>query len=452
MQNFIVRILATVFLTLNANAQDTSVYKLRLSLPLLDLPQNYTLANHVPSMQQALDLSNDFYELSFWGIDALGDKLFIHKSKNYTKGRKIGNAVFKYGLSLAFSKFGSELPIPLGIWGHEEFHRSVLGLENIASKNGNWLLNRWDGTVYGISDEQLTHLKQENNNSLLYSYVSGVHYEIALNQNTSLNDFYQQRSLYKNALLLYNAYYVYNYFRFSTSALSDSVKMLAPPHESKDPTQRDFAGADLTAWVYDMFNPNVPYDVRDSFPGGEGVNRRIGFSDLSFEGQAYLKKQKTLSLLNFINPAIFFIPRISINEELSFNFFTQYTPTHFGNDLACFLPVKFKEYNLLLDLHRYSNKADEGFGIGIGLFKYRLSEKSEHDLVVNVWNQPKSFYDDTKITGGQIELVSRYFFNERIAGFLSLRGKTKGWILSNPYLDDNFSIQLGFNFHLIEGR
>ena len=161
-------------------------------------------------MQQAFELSNDFYELSFWGIDALGDKIFISKNKQYTNGKKIGNAVFKYGLSLAFSQYGSELPIPLGVWGHEEFHRSVLGIDNISSKNGNWLLNRWDGTVYGISDSTLTHEKNENINNLLHSYVAGVQYEIALNQKTTLNDFYKNRTLNKNALLLYNAYYVFN--------------------------------------------------------------------------------------------------------------------------------------------------------------------------------------------------------------------------------------------------
>ena len=143
-------------LTYISYGQDTAIYKLKLSLPLLDFPQNYTLPYNIPTMQQAFELSNDFYELSFWGIDALGDKIFISKNKQYTNGKKIGNAVFKYGLSLAFSQYGSELPIPLGVWGHEEFHRSVLGVDNISSKNGNWLLNRWDGTVYGISDSTLT--------------------------------------------------------------------------------------------------------------------------------------------------------------------------------------------------------------------------------------------------------------------------------------------------------
>lgn len=440
--------LGICIITLISYGQDTTKYKLRLSLPLIDLPQNYSLPYYGPSMQQSLELSNDFYELSFWGIDVLGDKLFIPKNKTFTKGRKISNAIFKYGVSLVFSKYGSELPIPLGVWGHEEFHRSVLGVDNISSKNGNWIFNRWDGTVYGISDETLTLEKSENLDNLLYSYVAGVQYEIALNQKTTINDFYKIRSYPKNALLLYNAYYVYDYFKFSTSASSDSVKILAPPKESKNPTERDYAGADLTAWVYDMFNPSEPFTTRDPFPGGDGVNRRIGFSDLSTEGQSYLKKQKNLALLNFVNPAIFFINRIKVNEDFSFTLFTQYAPTHFGNDLAVFIPVKYKRFDMLLSLHNYTNYTSGGFGIVTGLYNYKLSDKLESDITLNFWSQPKTFFDNTKVLGGQLSLGAKYYLNSNFAGFINVCGKTKGWTISNPYLQENISVQFGLNYNL----
>lgn len=435
-------------LTFISYGQDTATYKLRLSLPLVDLPQNYALPQYAPSMRQSFELSNDFYELSFWGIDELGDKIFIPKTRDYTKGRKIGNSIFKYGLSLVFSQYASELPIPLGVWAHEEYHRSVLGIEDVSSKNGNWMLNRWDGTVYGISDTTLTQHKSQNLDNLLYSYVAGVQYEIALNQQTTLNDFYKRRTLNKNALLLYNAYYVYNYFKFSASDISDSVKVLAPPHESKNPMERDYAGADLTAWVYDMFNPTEPFTARDSFPGGDGVNRRVGYSDLSPGAQSYLTKQKNLSLLNFLNPAIFFVNRIKVNNNFSFNIFTQYAPTHFGNDIALFVPMKHKQLDLLVNLHNYSNKSTHGFGLGAGLYNYKLTEKWESDITLNFWNQPKTFFDNTKVVGGQMNIAAKYYFKNNFAGFISVCGKTKGWTISNPYLQDNISVQFGLNYNL----
>lgn len=431
-----------------ANAQDTMEYRLRLNVPVFELPQNIALPNNYPSMNQALEWSADMYELSFWGIDALGDKLFIAKTKPYTTGRRISNNVFKYLVGLGFSKYGSELPIPLGVWAHEEFHRSVLGVKDVSSINGNWLFSRWDGTVYGVSDETLEDFKATEINQLLYSYTAGVQYEVLLNQTISVRDFYKQRTLPKTGLLLYNAWYVYDYFRFSASSLSDSVKILAPPHESPDPFERDYAGADLTAWIYDMFNPSLPFTSRDAFPDGEGVNRRLGFSDLSAEEKDYLVKQKQLSLLNFLNPAIFFINRIKINNDLSFNFFAQYAPTHFGNDVAIYLPVKYKNFDLLVNVHNYHNFSGSGFGAGLGLFNYKLSEKIETDFTASFWNQPVSFFETKNSSGGAVRITTNYLLTHTFSGFISVNAKSKGWLIGNPYLESNLSVQAGIKYNL----
>jgi len=399
-------------------------------------------------MNQALEWSNDFYELGFWGIDALGNKLFNSGDRSGSKWRTFSGNVFKYVLSLGFSRFGSELPIPLGVWGHEEFHRSVLGVRDISSINGNWLFNRWDGTVYGISDLTLGNFKTTDISHLLYSYVAGVQYEILMNEKNTLGDFYKQRSMTKAALILYNAYYVFDYFKFSTSSLSDSVKIDAPPNENKDPVYRDFAGADLTAWVYDMYNPDQPYTSRDNFPDGEGVNRRIGFSELSEEAQDYLVKQKKLSLLNFVNPAIFFIDGIKINDALAFNFFTQYAPTHFGNDIAFYLPIRYRKYDMLFNAHRYGNRSGNGYGIGLGLYNFELSGKLQTDFTVNFWNQPESFFESGKISGGLLGLTTKYALTRTISGYVSVTGKSRGWLLGNPYLKSNISMQMGLCYEL----
>lgn len=434
-------IMATLLFT-NAIGQDVTEYKLRLVLPALDAPENFNIPHKYPSMDQALEFSSDFYELGFWGIDEAGNKLF-----NDPQGDKFTNNAFKYIVGLAFSKYGSELPIPLGVWAHEEYHRAVLGYKDIVSENGNWLFTRWDGTVFGVSDSSLSILKRHDIGQLLYAYTSGVQYEANLNQQISIRDFHTKRSHYKNALLLYNAYYIYDYFNFSASEKSDSVKVLAPPDESKNPMERDFAGADLTAWVYDMFNPDLPFTSRDVFPGGEGVNRRVGFSDLSADAQDYLEKQRSLSLLNFVNPAIFFINRIRISDAFSFNFFTQYVPTHFGNDVALYIPFTYRNYDLLVNFHKYSNKEDAGAGVGLGIYNFRLNGKLESDLSVNYWNQPKSFYSDEKISGGFINFESRYQMSKKLAVFLAFDAKTKGWMIGEPDLYKDYSIQAGINFN-----
>lgn len=431
------------FFIYKANSQDTTFYKLQLDIPLAEIPDNFELPQKYPSMYQALKYSGDFYELSYWGIDELGNKIFKDPY-----GEKLSNYTFKYIVGLAFAKFGSELPVPLGIWGHEEYHRAVLGQSDIPSKNGNWLFSRWDGTVYGVSDQDLTSLKENELNSLLYAYVSGIHYETDLNRHITINDFFNKRTHYKNALILYNAWYVYDYFRFSASDESDSVKVIAPDNESNNPVERDFAGADLTAWVYDMFNPEAPYTNRDAFPNGEGVNRRIGFADLSEEAGDYLKDQRNLSLLNFVNPAIFFVNRIEVNNNLSFTFFTQYAPTHFGNDIALYLPFIYRGKGLLVNFHRYANKDQSGFGLGLGTYNLKISDKIEGDILINVWNQPESFFSDKKETGGYMNLATRYKMNDKISISVGIDGKTRGWMLGEPDLASNISLYAGLKYQL----
>jgi hypothetical protein len=439
-------VLLTFFFMIESYSQEK--YKFKLEVPVFDYSENLDLAFKYPSMNEAMEWSHDMYELGFWGIDELGDLIFGKGKKPYSALRRIGNNVFKYGSSLAFSKWGSELPVPLGVWGHEEFHRSVLGVSGLSPKNGNWLFSRWDGTVYGISDQELTGLKLESTDNLLYSYVAGVQYEVLLNERVTLDGVFKPKSFPRSALLLYNAWYVYDYFRFSAGSGSDSAKYLATPHENPDPSERDYAGSDLNAWVYDMFNPGRPYIQRDPFPGGNGVNRRIGFSELATDEQDFLKEQKKLLLLNFLNPSILFNNRIRINDGFSFTIFSQYMPTHFGNDIAIYLPIKLRVTGLLMNVHRFSSKDLTGIGFGLGLYDGWLSENISTDIRMNVWDQPESFLGEEKIAGASADVVLRYSFHDDFAGFVSVSGKTRGWLAGDPYLKENLSVRFGISYGL----
>ena len=442
-----------LFILFTAFSQDSLKYKLRLSATLFAYPETSDLPYHIPSMQQSIDFGNDFYDLSFWGIDALGNYLFERKGSNIRHGDRILNGVFQYVAGAAFSKFGSELPIPLGIWAHEEFHRSVLGVNGIHAENGNWFLSRWDGTVYGVTDAQLATLKENNLPGLLYAYTSGIQSEAIFTAENVSRDVFYDRSFYKNAFYLYNAYYIRNYFDFAVSSLSDSVKVIAPEYEDGDPSQRDFAGADLTAWAYDMFSPDSSYYNRDVFPDGDGVNRRIGFSDLSAEAQDYLIKQKNLSLLNFINPAIFCINKIKIGDNIQFNLFAEYMPTQFGNDISYHLPIKVKENNYLIALHNYNNHSNSFWGMDLGIINRKLfSDHIETSVQLHGWVQPESqdFYATKGETGGAVDLTFGYVLAGNFKPGLSVGYKSAGWLAGNPYLDQQINFAIGLHYNLPE--
>lgn len=430
----------------NLHAQDTTrVQQLDLQLPLVDFPQTSKLAHHYPSMQQSLTLSNTMYDLSFRGIDAAANAVFGKPGTENSRGKRILSASVRYGAGLAFARYGSELPIPLGVWAHEEFHRAVLGVNGISSKNGNWIGTRWDGTVFGVSDDQLATMKRENLSGLLYSYVAGVQSEVMSTRTNVVHDTYTKRSFYKNPLYAYNAWYVWNYFRFATSSASDSVKVLAPPHESVNASERDFAGSDLNAWVYDMFSPNAPFSNRDDFPNGEGENRRLGYSDLSHEAQNYLQKQKKLALLNFLNPAIFCINRFS-TDGLAFNVFFQYAPTHFGNDISIVVPVWTKKNNLLFAIHNYNNHTDPFFGAEFGIVDKPIGEKFRLSAIAHAWSQPENFYAMNGNAGGAMELDGSFAFTRNLSVTAGITAKSKGWMAGNPYLAQNISCRAGLSW------
>lgn len=203
-----------------------------------------------------------------------------------------------------------------------------------------------------------------------------------------------------------------------------------------------------------MFNPNQPFTARDSFPNGSGVNRRVGFSDLSTDAQDFLKKQKNLSLINFINPAIFFVNRIKVSNNFSFNFFAQYAPTHFGNNVAVYVPFKIRQGNYLVAAHNYNNKSNAWWGAEVGAFDYKpfSNKKIQLSTVLNVWAQPKnqSYYDTQNAIGGALQVDAAYAVNKNLSVYAALVGKTKGWLAGSPYLNDNLSVRAGINYNLMK--
>jgi hypothetical protein len=423
--------------------QADSLITLRLKGSFAHLPGNKF---GYYSMEQADAWSDNFFELGFLGVDALNRWLF---KPNKSKASNFLYTSSNYLTGFAFAKFGSSLPVPLGEWSHEEYHRSVLGTINIQSKNGMWLFHRWDGTVYGVSDEELTKAKANHLPNLLYAYVSGLHSEISSTRRNVIADFYTPRKAAKNPLYLYNAWYVWNYFRFSTSAASDSARDIASRNEDSDPRQRDFAGADLTAWIYDMFRPEEPFTDRASFPGGNGVNRRIGFSDLPEEGRSYLLKQRKLSLLNFLNPAIFLVNDISLGTKFSFNALVQYAPTHFGNSISLLVPFRVgKNLKLLAGFHRFSNYQHAFPGLEFEINDLKLSSSANVYISagVNAWQQPENqgFFDSKAKTGGSVKIKVETKILNRVRFFLSGSLKTSGWEPGIPYLDKKGIFNTGF--------
>jgi hypothetical protein len=447
-------LIATVslFWSLTFSAQDSSRIKAQLEGPLFEFPQNLPKTYAYPSLNQARDLSFSIYNLAFWGLHSGVTRLVLGKNKQPDRKHQLLNGFANYAVQLAFCRYGSELPITLGVWAHEEYHRSILKTAGIYSHNGNWLFNRWDGTVYGPSDKQLSDLKKTNPDVLLYSYVAGVQSEIALNEKMTQAAFTNKQAYNKAALLLYNSWYVYNYFRFSNSALSDSVKRIAPQFENKNPTQRDFAGADLTAWVYDLYSRDSAYTQRSSFANGEGVNRRIGQNDLTEEGKSFLHKQQKLSLLNFLHPGILGFSTIPLLRNFSFLPYLTYYPTHFGNRISAHLLLKIKSQGFGIALQKYNGAVGSSYGVELSAFTIKHTDHLSTSIQAAIWKQPQHYFSKSSDLGGALACKLHYRISSAFQTSATVEYKTKGWYLNNPYLNSNFSLGVGLQYVVRENK
>jgi hypothetical protein len=440
-----------LFLSCTAICQQDRPDSMDFGFPLINVPENIHPKLSYPSMVGSAEIAESFYQLGYAAVRSGSVALFKGLEKSNLKKTRYIRGAFNYVASLALDRYGSELPIPLGVWAHETFHQSVLNANGAAhSINGNWLFNRWNGEVYGVSDEELSALKSNNLSGLLHAYVAGVQSEVVIGKLSTLKNFYGGPSEFRNALALYNAWHVWNYFRFCTSKGSDDAKHNLPTYEDKNPLQRDFAGADLTAWIYDMFQPHRSYTDRDPFPNGYGVNRRIGFSDLPIEGQKYLIQQKNLALLNFINPSIFFINRIKLNRYSRFNFFVEYSPTPFGNDISLLVPFAIRKNNYLFGFHRYSNSIFSPVGFEGSLVNYPITRGVLLTTRFAIWTQPRtqSYWELERKLGGSLNSCFSYSFLKHFRLGAQLYAKTSGWELSSPYLGNHFSGEISVFYHL----
>ena len=188
------------------------------------------------------------------------------------------------------------------------------------------------------------------------------------------------------------------------------------------------------------------------FPDGEGVNRRIGFSDLTSEGQDYLNRQKRLAILNFVNPSIFLVNRINISKDFSFLTFLQYNPVHFGNNITLYFPFKIKSVNQLIAIHNYNNrdKRFPGFQYGIYNISPFLNKKIEIGGTLSLWIQPENqgFFDQSGKLGGAIEIKSDFDIGKGFQVNITAGYKTTGWMIGNPYIDQKAKFRAGFKYLL----
>ena len=427
--------------------------RLKLDLPLLDYPYQKYAKNTVgkgffgsyanPSMSQSLAVSADIFSGFHYGM-----KHFIDKS-NLTNDGKLGMNVLCAGLGDYLLFF---LPGGDG-WLHEEYHRAVMSRHGINSFNEINLfpIGAELVSVSRIKDEDLIRFKRESSAGFVRRSAAGIEGDYMLiNKLQRNNFFYNQKLLHEFLYWMVTANSIGYIF---TSTMPDEVDKKTAEMNEKETTiaSRDGIGFDMTAWAYDIFRPDEPYEARGVHPSGTGINRYRTTQDLLPNELKYLKKQAVWSLVNVLSPMMLCVRSIPLGKNgLNGNFAMRHLLTSYGTAVSAQVFLKKEYLNMAFACHDYRNYKNHFPGIEAELVDYPV-QMGKFGMYVSprviLGAQPKEQAFMTKkadflgLFGLRADFkISRHYFS-----YIDFTTKTKGWVAGNEFLDSNTSVKIGLS-------
>lgn len=423
--------------------EQDSLERIYIDIPVLDLPYQTSVASATghsmtaitnQSMATTLALCEDFQVATHLGIRELLGK------------RKISRfAIWGFEFLSEFLPFGSS-------WGHEEYHRAVMGYRGVESYDEVWNMQFFSNTisVSHETDEAMTAFHDNHINDFIRMNSAGLEAQTHLIQRLQQNDFFYHRHL-NNAFsywmnILNNQGYLEACADPETDADVTEMNSKEPDIES-----RDFTGFDLSAWAYELFHPSVKYADRGTHPSGVGIDRYITSDKIGDEGRDYLKKQSKLEYLNLISPMMFGINRIRLGSTQSGplygNFAVRHYLTHFGDDISLDLYLDAPNLKLVAAPHIYSNYNSHFWGFEVGVVDQPLlGDKLRLNATAKVWSQPENFTTTAGKFGGMVSADASYLLGKRWLAYLEVSGKSAGWQQGNVYLGSNLSARAGLRW------
>jgi hypothetical protein len=412
-----------------------------IDIPLVELPYNVQHAIRAPGMQQSLALTGDFYEYMH---SALGRVAPRHKT-----WRNVGITLADY----------FTIAVPFGdAWLHEEWHRAILGNNDINSKNDVWNLKNLFAesiSVSHVTDEDLTAFKRDRPADFVRTKSAGIEAENELLTNLESRQFFNHSKTFHEGLYwliaLGDQLYVGSARpQDSAEVDNDTDEMNA---KEKNIAVRDISGHDFTAWVYDLFRPNEPFTARGIHPSGVGINRYIKFADLTPEEKRYIEREGKLMWLNFIDPA-FIGKEIALNGGTAHaNVFVRHMLTSFGDATQGHVLYEQGNTRLHIAALRYSNH-DRAFpGLQAELVDYPVTlgtSELEVSPRLSAWMQPKhqQFMTRSSQTGGSIGIRVGTLSTGRLHYYIDGELKSAGWIAGRPSLERGGTFRAGLTFNM----
>ena len=425
-----------------ARAQTTSI-----DIPVVELPYNFAHGVRAPGMQQSLAITTDFYEYTHAALGRIAPR-----------HRTLTNA----GIT-AFDFLTMAVPFA-DAWVHEEWHRAVLGKNNVDSRNDVWNLKNIFASSISVShvtDEDLIRFKKDSPRDFVRMKAAGIEGEAELISRLEKNQFFNRSKGWHAGLYwliaLNDALYVGLVTSPTDSAELDNVTIDANVKE-KTIAERDVSGHDFTAWVYHLFRPTEPFENRGIHPSGVGIDRYIKVADLTAEEKQYLRDEGRLMIFNFVDPNLIGISEFKFRSPFNgdsarANFWMRHTLTSFGHATQAHFVYKQADMGIHVTAERYANH-DRAFpGIQAELVDAPLRAGTRSFSLsprVGGWLQPRgqTFMTRESQAGGLIGARLETRSASRLELYVDGEAKTAGWVAGRPSLDAGGTFRVGLSYSL----
>lgn len=440
-----VAIIFALLCTAPVHSNTGAIPELILDFPIFDGPFNWANGYTFPSMNQSLNFSKNFYQYTHLTLQN------HFENEPYWQSRV---SIAAFDILAIWLPLGSS-------WLHEEWHRAVMSNKEVESYNEVYKFDLFSKTiaVTDVKDNDLVRFKRDHPAEFVRLHVAGIESGYELNFALEKDKFFFGTETQDDLLLWLNYANNIAYIFIGSSSKADDITGDIIEDEGTDISERDFTGLDVTAWVYDLFRSDEPYEARGTHPSGVGIDRYISYSDLSDDEKDFLKKQRILSLLNLLDPFLvskpYFIGTNPFNEkQIKWNFTVRHHLTSFGYCIGTNLFFQQDQYNLLTSFRLYSNRSHSFPGFGLELLRFPadlFSKTLSISSRIELWLQPEeqAFQTSSSEPGGLISLKTAYPLSKNIESYIEIEGKTDGWVAGNVYLDDNFSVRIGITWKIL---
>jgi hypothetical protein len=418
-------------------------------LTALDLPYNAWGGAYRPlSMQTSLDLGFAGTRLGTHGVRE-GFRLLRSDGLEYGLGLPALAVVNLFAFAF------------VGGWVHEEWHRAVMASHDISSRNTIYDPRVWDGSVIAVdqvTDEDLARLKQTSPSDTARLMTAGMESQLELARRLGDAAFFEEGGRTRGGLYLSDSWLSMTMLFQEISAMgylgacAEGLDELTDEMNREELTvpERDFAGADCTAWVYGLHRPSEPYESRGPHPYGAGIDRYRSGEDLTEQERAFLHQQFQLSLLNLIDPHLLSIDGFVLSNGTRWVASVGHTPNPFGHTLSlrgALQPQAGPGLLVVAQAHGWQGSITPGLEVTLHdqhLSALRLTSG------LGLWLQPEALRADATRSrpGGRLHAQLGWMASERLELFVGAEAKSAGWVPGNVFLGPNASVRSGIVAHL----